>query len=144
MVAQVLVQRVQMSSRGGAHDAGEADIARPAAAFHLHRARLEIRVVAHHDFHYRLREALLRLAEHLDRKIAGVFDEGVFQFHAVLGCKVGLRHKKHTQPNLRIFPHHVAFEILIQLVQPGEHRTGAARAYRLAVESGDGEHFLGA
>src|SRR4030067_398725 len=37
--------------------------------------------------------------------------------------------------------HHVALEILIELVQFGEHRAGFACADRFAVQCGDREHF---
>ena len=45
--------------------------------------------------------------------------------------------------SILIFPHHVAFEILIQRMQPGEHRTRLAAADRLAIKLRDCQHFLG-
>src|SRR3954469_9129993 len=76
MVAELLVQRVELLARSGAHDAGHAEVTALAARPHFHRARIEVRGVLEHDLGHGLCETRLLAAHHLDREIARERQQG--------------------------------------------------------------------
>src|SRR6266850_888406 len=71
MVAELLVQRIELLARSRAHDAGEAEVAPFPARPHLHGRWIELRSVLDHNFGHRLGEARLLAAHHLDGEITG-------------------------------------------------------------------------
>src|SRR5580765_7553077 len=71
MVAQLLIEGVELLARRGAHDAGDAEVAVLAAGAHFHRRRIEIRCVPQDDVHNFLGESLLLAAQDLDGEVAG-------------------------------------------------------------------------
>src|SRR5512146_390322 len=89
VVAQFLVERVELFARSGAYGAGQADVARVLAGAHLHAGGCEAGIVLGDDLQHGLREASLLLPEYLQRKVAGVFDQAVSQI--AFGCFVHLR-----------------------------------------------------
>src|SRR5690348_10621748 len=70
MVAQLLVQGVELLARGRAHYAGDAEIAALAAGTHLDTRRIEVRSMLAHDIRDCLRESGLLASHDLDREIA--------------------------------------------------------------------------
>src|SRR5260221_8096023 len=78
MVAQLLVEGVELLPRSGAHDAGDAEVAVLAAGAHLHRCRVEIRCVPQHHVHHFLREARLLASHHLDGEVTGEGERRAF------------------------------------------------------------------
>src|SRR6185436_19938210 len=70
MVAQLLVERIELLARSCAHDAGDAQVGALAARPHLDRGSVEIRRVPEDDADHHLREARPFAAHDLDRKIA--------------------------------------------------------------------------
>src|SRR5712664_3867598 len=70
MVAELLVERVELLARGRTHNAGDAEIAPLAARAHLDGRRIEVRSVLHDDLGHGLGEPRLFWAHHLDREIA--------------------------------------------------------------------------
>ena len=77
MVAQFLIQRIELLAGGGVDGAGQAELAGVPAGAHFHRGRLEAGVMAHDDLHHRLGEARLLQPEYLQRELAGVFEQAV-------------------------------------------------------------------
>src|SRR5204863_9349245 len=71
MVAQLLVEGVELLARGCAHHAGDAQVASLPAGTHLHRCRVEIRSVPQHHVHHFLSEARLLATHDLDGEVAG-------------------------------------------------------------------------
>src|ERR1700674_3857251 len=85
MVAQLLVERVELPARARAHDAGEAEVLSLAARAHLDRGGLEIRSMLEHDCAHRLREPRLLAAHDLDGKVAGKRGWRIFLGHPQRG-----------------------------------------------------------
>src|SRR5258706_3973621 len=71
MVAQLLIERVELLARGGADYEGDAQVAPLAARAQLDARRIEVGRVLVDDVHHRLREPGLLAAHHLDGEIAG-------------------------------------------------------------------------
>src|SRR5690348_10082422 len=71
MVAELLVERVELLARRGAHHAGHAEIAPLPARSHAYGRRIEVGNVLAHYVGDRLREARLLAAHDLDGKVAG-------------------------------------------------------------------------
>src|ERR1043165_8690318 len=70
MVAQFLVDGVELLARGRAHDAGDAEVGAFLARPHLDAAGVEVRRVLADDLHDGLRESRTLAPHHLDREIA--------------------------------------------------------------------------
>src|SRR3954463_14100160 len=78
MVAQLAVEGVELLARGGAHDAGDAEVAPLPAGAHLHRRGIEVGDVAQHHVHHFLGESLLLAAHDLDGEVAGEGERRAF------------------------------------------------------------------
>ena len=76
--AQFPVEGIELLARRGADYASDAQIFPALARFHFHRRAIEIRRMALDDLENRLREARAGMAEDLDRKVAGLFDQRSF------------------------------------------------------------------
>src|SRR5258706_8857867 len=76
MVAQFLVEGVELLARRRAHDAGDAQVLSLAAGAHLDRFRLEVRRMPENDLHDGLREARLLATHHLDGEVARKSERG--------------------------------------------------------------------
>src|SRR5688572_2740950 len=78
MVAQVLIEAVELLARRGAHHAGHAEVAALAARPHLDGRRIEVGRVPQHHVGDRLGEAGLFAAHDLDGKVAGEGERRAF------------------------------------------------------------------
>src|ERR1043165_6571386 len=75
MVAELLVERVELLARGGAHYAGDAEVIALPAGPHLDGAGVEVGRVPVDDVDDSLRESGALASHHLDREIAGKSEE---------------------------------------------------------------------
>src|SRR6185436_20073047 len=71
MVAQLLVEGVELLAGGGAHHAGDAEIAALAAGAHFHRLGIEVGGVPQNHIHHFLGKSLLLAAHDHDGEVAG-------------------------------------------------------------------------
>src|SRR5258706_5253517 len=78
MVAQLLVQGVELLARSRAQHAGDTQVAPLPARAHLHRRGVEIRRVPEHHVHHFLRKARLLATHDLDGKVAGEGEQRAF------------------------------------------------------------------
>src|SRR5262245_12801050 len=138
MVAQLLVEGVELLSRGGPHHAGDAQVLALAAGAHLDRGGVEVGGVLAHDAGDRMDEAWLLAAHHLDREIAGKGERRAICYDWHGRCFSALGRNRFALAG----PHYLLLELLVELVHAAEHRPRAAVADALAVELDDGEHFL--
>src|ERR1700694_761457 len=76
MVAEFTIKRIELLARGGAHDAGHAEIFPLAAGTHPDRGGLEVGRVLEDDVDHGLRGGRLRATHHLDGKVAGKSERG--------------------------------------------------------------------
>src|SRR4051812_47728583 len=91
MVAELLVERVELLARGGAHDTGDAQVGALAARAHFDRGGIEIPRVLEHDADHDLREARFLAAHDLDREIAGERERGAACFLRHAQAETGSR-----------------------------------------------------
>src|SRR5258706_7332740 len=91
MVAQLLIERVELLARGGADYAGDAQVAPLAARAQLDARRIEVGRVLVDDVHHRLRDPGLLAAHHLDGDIARGSDRRSLRAYADSAYRLAAR-----------------------------------------------------
>src|SRR5512134_735903 len=140
MVAKLLVERIELLARGGAHGAGDAEVLALAAGAHFDGRGIEIGGVLAHDAGHRVDEARLLAAHDLDREVAGE-GEGRAVSHHRHGRILSNPHLYRQGLSLA-GAHHLLLELLVELVHAAEHGARAPVADALAVELDDRQNFL--